>query len=117
MSLARMFSVPLSQLFSRRATARKAPAGRPRVGSTIFCAKFRLTVPAGFSEDLWQWLAAQGWKPLADSVNRYHYRALPSNVVAALVDAPHEQRERLLSLAFRRALDQQAAQPTPVEAA
>lgn len=118
MSFARVLSMPLSQLFGRRSVPQRRQAGRPRVGSTIFCSRFRMTVPAGFNEDLWQWLVAQGWQPLADNASRYRYRALPSNVVAALVDAPQEQRERLLALALRRALDQPAAaQPAPVEAA
>lgn len=117
MSLARIFGTSIGQLFGRRVAARSAPTRRPSQGATICCSKFRLTVPAGFNDELWQWMASQGWQPLADRDSRYRYRALPSNVVAALVDAPEEQRERLLALGLRRALDQQAAQPSTAGAA
>lgn len=118
MTLSRMFSTPLGELFGKKpgmapmaGTTAPMPSVRPRVGATICCAGFRLTVPVGFNEDLWQWLAAQGWRPMADKENRYRYRALPSNLVAALVDAPQEQREKLLSLGLRRAAGE--AQATP----
>jgi hypothetical protein len=107
MTLSSMFNKPLGELFGRKpAVAAPVSTARPRVGATICCSQFRMTVPVGFNEDLWQWLSAQGWRPMAEKENRYRYRALASNVVAALVDAPVEQREKLLSLALRRAADQ-----------
>jgi hypothetical protein len=115
MTLSRMFSTPFGELFGKKpgaAAVAPAPTSRPRVGATICCAQFRMTVPVGFHDELWQWLATQGWRPMGEKENRYRYRALPSNVVAALVDAPEEQREKLLSLALRRA----AGESQPVAA-
>lgn len=109
MTLSRMFSTPLGELFGKKAAAAaRMPTERPRVGATICCAQFRMTVPIGFNDTLWQWLAAQGWRPMDPKQNRYRFRALPSNVVAALVDAPEEQREKLLALALRRAASAEA---------
>ncbi len=109
MTLSRMFSTPLGELFGKKAAVTAPmPTERPRVGATICCAQFRMTVPIGFNDALWQWLAAQGWRPMDAKDNRYRFRALPSNVVAALVDAPDDQREKLLALALRRAASAEA---------
>jgi hypothetical protein len=103
MNLARFFfpASKASAKASGRAASRRAPA-LPRIGATVCCAQFRMTVPVGFSADLWQWLVAQGWRELDPSESRYRYRALSSQLVAALVDAPTEQRERVLTLALKR---------------
>lgn len=107
MNFTRVLNMPLSRLFGRRVPQRVSTR-RPRVGSTICCAQFRMTVPIGFSQALWQWLNSQGWRVMPEADSRYRYRALPSNVVAAMVDAAPEQWEKLLTLAYRRALDQAA---------
>lgn len=81
----------------------------PPIGATLCCNQFRIGVQAGFNRDLWQWLMAQGWRVLPAGDDRYRYRALPSNVVAALIDAAPEERERLLALGVRRAIESAAA--------
>jgi len=106
MSLARFFSSPLASFLPAKPTAKPLPRRQPPIGTTLSCNQFRLTVQAGFSRDLWHWLMAQGWRELPSRDNRYRYRALPSNVVAALIDAAPVERERLLALGMRRALDQ-----------
>lgn len=113
MTLLRLFSTPMSELFGKKAGSRR-PEGRarPLVGTTICHGEFRISVPVGFNDDLWPRLAARGWRPMGKKQSRYRYRALPSSVVAALADAPKEQRERLLSLALRRA----AGESQPVAA-
>jgi hypothetical protein len=77
----------------------------PPIGATLCCNQFRISVQAGFNRDLWQWLMAQGWRVLPAGDDRYRYRPLPSNVVAALIDAAPEERERLLALGVRRAVE------------
>jgi len=105
MSLARFFSSPSSALRAARG-GDGAPMRRPPpIGTTLCCNQFRLSVQAGLGRDLWQWLTAQGWRVLPPGDSRYRYRALPSDVVAALIDAAPEQRERLLALGMRRALE------------
>jgi len=106
MSLARFFTAPISSFLPGRRSAKPLSRRQPPIGTTLCCNQFRMTVQAGFSRDLWHWLVAQGWRPLPEGDNRYRYRAVPSNVVAALVDAAPEERERLLALGMRRALDQ-----------
>jgi hypothetical protein len=106
MSLARFLSSPISSFLPARRAAKPVSRRQPPIGTTLCCNQFRMSVQAGFGRDLWQWLVAQGWRVMPDGDNRYRYRALPSNVVAALVDAAPEERERLLALAMRRALDQ-----------
>lgn len=107
MSLSRFLASPLTYFSPVRREAAKLPRRRmPTMGTTLCCNQFRLTVPAGLSRDLWQWLSAQGWYELGAGENRYKFRALPSNVVAALVDASPDDREKLLALAMRRAMEQ-----------
>ena len=106
MSLVRFFSSPISNFLPARRAAKPASRRQPPIGTTLCCNQFRMTVQAGLSRDLWQWLVAQGWRELPERDNRYRYRALPSNVVAALIDGAPEERARLLALAMRRALDQ-----------
>jgi hypothetical protein len=111
MSLARFFSSPITSLLPARRTAKPVARRQPPIGTTLCCNQFRMSVQAGFSRDLWHWLVAQGWHELPERDNRYRYRALPSNVVAALIDAAPEERERLLALGMRRALDQSQVAP------
>jgi hypothetical protein len=114
MSLARFFSSPIASFLPAKRAAKPVARRQPPIGTTLCCNQFRMTVQAGFNRDLWQWLVAQGWRELPERDNRYRYRALPSNVVAALIDAAPEERERLLALGMRRALDQ-AQEPAKAE--
>lgn len=109
MSLMRLLSSPMALLMpaSRRAALPvRVSRRRPPIGTTICCNQFRMTVQAGLPRELWQYLIANGWRELPAGHSRYQYRALPSNVVAAMFDAPAEQWDRLLALAFKRALNE-----------
>lgn len=106
MSLARFLTSPIAYFLPARRVAKPVSRRLPANGSTLCCNQFRMTVQAGFNRDLWQWLVAQGWHELPARENRYRYRALPSNVVAALVDAAPSERDKLLALGMRRALEQ-----------
>jgi len=118
MSLARFFTSPIAYLMPAKRVVKPAPRRQPPIGTTLCCNQFRMTVQAGLGRDLWQWLVAHGWRELPERDNRYRYRALPSNVVAALVDAAPEEREKLLALGLRRAMEQtqDAARPERVAA-
>ncbi|MCU0952111.1 MAG: hypothetical protein MUC68_13905 [Burkholderiaceae bacterium] len=116
MSLARFLTSPIAYFLPARRVAKPAPRRQPAIGATLCCNQFRMTVQAGFSRDLWQWLVAQGWHELPAGQNRYRYRALPSNVVAALVDSAPTERDKLLALAMRRALEQEPARAERVAA-
>ncbi len=116
MNLARLFSSPIASLRRIKRDAKPASRRLPAIGTTLCCNQFRLTVQAGFNRDLWQWLVAQGWRELPEGDNRYRYRALSSTVVAALIDADPDGRERLLALGMSRALNQ-SAEPPRVERA
>ena len=64
MNLASILNTPLSQLLGRRKPAppRLASAPKPRMGATLCCAGLRMTVQAGLTDEMWQWLAALGWR-------------------------------------------------------
>jgi len=105
MSFVRWFTSTNAPGRGERGAGRSQERRLPPIGATLCCNQFRIGVQAGFNRDLWQWLMAQGWRLLPAGDDRYRYRALPSNVVAALIDAAPEERERLLALGVRRALE------------
>jgi hypothetical protein len=110
MTLSQIFSTPVQRALARRkAEESRRQRGKPAVGSTICCSDLRMTVQAGLSEEFWQWLVAQGWRPLAAGEDRYRLRALPSHAVAALFDAAPEERDRYLAIALRKARSDESA--------
>lgn len=117
MSLARLIASPIAFFMPSRRVAKPVSRRRPPIGTTVCCNQFRMTIQAGTSRDLWHWLLAQGWRELPAGQNRYRYRALPSNVVAALIDAAPDQWEKLLMLGMRRALAQPQEAPREQAAA
>ncbi len=104
MNFARLLNAPIAFFTGSRRVAKPASRRRPAIGATLCCNQFRFTVQAGFNRDLWLWLQAQGWRELQPGETRYRFRALPSDVGAALIDCAAEARERLLALGMRRAL-------------
>ncbi len=67
MNLASILNTPLSKLLGRRKPApprRLASAPKPRMGATLCCAGLRMTVQAGLTDEMWQWLVALGWREL-----------------------------------------------------
>jgi hypothetical protein len=62
-----------------------------------------MTVPAGFSDELWHWLLEQGWRELSYRPDRRHYRVVPASCMTELIDASAEERPLVLSLAVARA--------------
>jgi hypothetical protein len=105
MSLSEFLFNPVNYFLARRGGEEVAARlqAKPSVGSTICCAGLRMTVQAGMSDDLWNWLQSQGWRPLLPKEDRYKLRALPSDAVTALFDASPGRREKCLMAAIRRA--------------
>jgi hypothetical protein len=106
MSLASILNTPLSQLLGRRKPApppRRASAPKARMGATLCCAGLRMTVQAGLTDEMWQWLAALGWRELRSGENRLHYRALSTSLVNRLYDVAPDDRQKILLLAIREA--------------
>lgn len=113
MNWAQRLTRPVSGFLSgRKREVQRRHARKPQIGATICCASLRMTVQAGLSRELWVWLVGQGWREILPGENRYRFRALPSNLVAQLFDAPPDRWERLLATAIRQAV--QDATPTTV---
>ena len=97
-----LFSTPIGELLGRRsARQRDRERSRPAIGATLCCAGLRMTVQAGMSDDLWQWLARLGWRELQPGENRLRFRPLPTSLVTRLFDGPADDRDRVLLAAIR----------------
>lgn len=97
-----LFSTPIEELLARRGERQRArECSRPAVGATLCCAGLRMTVQAGMSEDLWQWLIQLGWRELRPRENRLQFRPLPTALVTRLFDGPPADRDRVLLAAIR----------------
>lgn len=108
MNIAVILNTPITKLWSRKqALVRAAPAApvgpKPRMGATLCSAGLRMTVQAGLTDEMWQWLAALGWRELRSGENRLHYRALSSSLVNRLYDVGPDDRQKILLLAIREA--------------
>lgn len=105
MNFAAILNTPLSQLISRRQPhpPRVAAGPKPRMGATLCCAGLRMTVQAGMTDEMWQWLASLGWRELRNGENRLHYRALSSLLVNRLYDVAPDDRQKILLLAIKEA--------------
>ena len=105
MNFAAILNMPLSELLGRKKPAppRRATGPKPRMGATLCCAGLRMTVQAGLTEEMWEWLASLGWRELRTGDNRLHYRALSSPLVNRLYDVAPDDRQKILLLAIREA--------------
>ena len=84
-----------------RAPPRRSP--KPAIGAYIAFGDLRMTVQAGFSDELWLWLLEQGWRELRYRPDRRHYLAVPAGCVTELIDASAEERPLVLAAAVARA--------------
>jgi hypothetical protein len=62
-----------------------------------------MTVPAGMSDQLWEWLMDQGWREVTYRPDHRIYRQVPTSRAARLVDAAEDERLSLLEDAIDRA--------------
>jgi len=91
----------LLHLRTERASPRRGP--KPAIGAHIALGDLRMTVQAGFGDELWHWLLEQGWRELTYRPDRRHYRAVPASCVTELIDASIEERPLVLACAVARA--------------
>jgi hypothetical protein len=84
-----------------RALPRRGP--KPAIGSQIALGDLRMTIQAGFSDDLWDWLVQQHWRELRYRPEHRHYREVPYISVGRLIDAPSDKRSLILNVALARA--------------
>jgi hypothetical protein len=104
MDFATLLSTPLSELiWKRRLELRSRESAKPAIGATLCCAGLRMTVQAGMSNDLWQWLIKLGWRELHPRENRLNFKPLPTALVTRLFDCEPDERERVLLAAIRQA--------------
>lgn len=97
-----LFSSPIGELLGRRKEQqRHREASRPAIGATLCCAGLRMSVQAGMSDDLWQWLINLGWRELASRENRLNFKPLPTSLVTRLFDCAPADRDRVLLAAIR----------------
>jgi hypothetical protein len=55
-----------------------------------------MTVPAGMSDDLWEWLLDQGWREVTCRPDRRGYRQAPVSCALKLTEASADIRARVL---------------------
>lgn len=76
---------------------------KPGIGACIVSGDLRMTIQAGFSEELWQWLQDVGWRELTYRPDRRHYREIPGAWVTRLTDAMPDMRAAVLEAAAAKA--------------
>lgn len=84
-----------------RTPPRRGP--KPAIGAYVVCGELRMTIQAGVTDELWEWLMEQGWRELRYAPDRRHYLVVPAPCVTRLIDAPEEQRPIALSVAVSHA--------------
>ena len=77
--------------------------GKPALGAIIVLGDLRMTVQAGFGDELWLWLLDAGWRELTYRPDRRHYREIPTSWVTRLIDALPEARPLVLEAAIKKA--------------
>ncbi|HRK56152.1 MAG TPA: hypothetical protein PLQ67_01360 [Burkholderiaceae bacterium] len=78
-------------------------APKPRIGAVIVRGEIRMTVQAGLSDELWQWLGQHGWREPMVATDRRHYRDIPASWVTRLFDAAPEHRVKMLMAGVSKA--------------
>lgn len=88
---------------ARRHVPRRS--AKPRIGAHAIHVEqgLRLTVQAGTSDELWQWLMDKGWRAEQYRPDRRAYRDIPASYVTELIDADPAQREQLMAEAIANA--------------
>ena len=62
-----------------------------------------MIVPAGMSEELWEWLMGQGWREVTYRPDHRLYRQIPVSCALELTEATEDTRAALLEDAMARA--------------
>jgi hypothetical protein len=85
---------------NRKVTSRRS---KPRIGSQIILGDVRMSMQAGMSEELWNWLQDAGWRENMFRPDRRRYREIPSTWVTRLIDCAPADRAHYLSVAVSKA--------------
>ena len=93
-----------------RSPQRRGP--KPNVGARITHDDVRMTVQAGMTYELWNWLQAQGWREVVFKGDRRRYRDISTDWAMQLIDAAPERRQQVLDQAVESAV----ARTRPTEA-
>jgi len=92
-------------LFKVRAKRQLAPVGpKPKIGALIVRGEIRMSVQAGMSDPLWDWLLMHGWREPTVWPDRRQYRDVPPSQVTRLFDAQPEDWAKILGIAVSRAV-------------
>ena len=84
----------------RKVAARTA---KPRIGAQVILGEVRMSIQAGMSEELWNWLQDAGWRESSFRPDRRRYREIPSTWVTRLTDCAASERKHYLALAISKA--------------
>jgi hypothetical protein len=87
----------------RKERALPRRGAKPAIGACIVCGNLRMTIQAGLSDDLWQWLLDQGWRELTYRPDRRRYREIPASWVTRLIDTLPDRRALVLASAVEKA--------------
>lgn len=85
-----------------RAAIRRGP--RPSIGARIARDDVRMTVQAGMTQDLWNFLQILGWREITFKGDRRRYRDISTDWANQLIDAPPERRQEVLERAIAAAV-------------
>lgn len=78
-------------------------APKPRIGARAIRGELRMTLQAGLSDELWNWLQDRGWREVKFSPDRRKYKDIPPTHVHELIDAQPEQWSEVLMRAMAAA--------------
>jgi hypothetical protein len=76
---------------------------KPSIGVGIVCGDVRMIVPAGMSDELWEWLQDWGWREVTYRPDHRVYRQVPVSCAVELTEATEDTRAQLLDEALLRA--------------
>jgi hypothetical protein len=100
--LRNMFRVRRERRVERR-------GARPRIGVGVVRGDVRLTIHAGMSDELWQWLLEHDWREVTFRPDRRRYREIPTSWVTRLIDCNPEDRAAVMTVAISKAAYKPAA--------
>ena len=92
----------LLRIRRKRALAPRGP--KPKLGARAICGDARITIQAGMSDELWDWLMDQGWREWIYRPDTRLYREIPASWVTRLIDCDPARRAELLKGALARAM-------------
>ena len=87
----------------RRQRALPRRGRKPSIGVGIVCGDVRMIVPAGMSDELWEWLQDRGWRDVTYRPDHRVYRQIPVSYAVELTEASEDRRAYLLEEAMVRA--------------